>query len=347
MAQAEPRPAAQPEPPKPEKPVERGNLPNFVATLSLSENGPALEEFEALWRLVPLETSEATTIPEDRTGSSYAVEAPPGLYRLTARLGAATVVRDIMVEPGKDARPRLVLNAGIVTVVPKRIQTDEKADERIEVELRGSAGARDRGQGETSYVVPAGTVGITARLGKAEVVETIALKPGETLRHELVVNVARLRGRAMLAEGMAPISGDSVKFSVQPEDRAHQRGSMAHAYGGKAMVLRADRYVLRAKYGKVLAQSPAFALAPDEDRTVDVILNAGYMSVSDPGAIRIHVRAGEGMENAGREVSRGRGPDFRELLPAGRYIARLVYGENQQKELPFEIIAGKETRLAP
>jgi Ca-activated chloride channel family protein len=321
--------------------------PNLVASLSLSENGPALAGVaaDAYWRLVPLEDVGGGALPGAGSGATYSVRAPAGMYRIDVRLGAVSVEQDVLLKKAEKTDLRIVLDAGIVEVIPKRVESDPAADETIRVELRGVNGARDRGTGAGTYVMPAGVIDITARLGKAEGQDRFDLYAGDRIQREVALNVATVIGRVLLSTGGEAIETGDAKVAIQTEDGATRRGAVNKTYGVRPMLVSAGRYVMKAQVGKAEAQSQAFELEPGEDRMVDIILEAGRLEVNAPGAYRISVRGATGEEQSGRELARGRGPDFAEVLPVGSYLLSLTYADGGAAERPFSISAGEDTRL--
>lgn len=324
-----------------------GQPPNLVATLALSENGSVLTgaAADAYWRLVPLEDVGDGPLPEDGTGSVYSVYAPAGLYRIDVRLGAVSAEQDVLLKEGSETAMRIVLEAGIVEIIPKRVESDPEADETISVELRGAGGARDRGVGTASFVMPAGVIDVTAKLGKAKGEDRFELYPGDRIQREVALNVATVIGRVLLSTGGAPVETGDAKVAIQTEDGAARRGAVNKTYGVRPMLVSAGRYVMKAQLGQAQAQSQAFELEPGEDRMVDIVLEAGRLEVSAPGAYRISVKAGPEDVEAGRELARGRGPEFAEVLPVGSYLLSLTYANGGEAEQSFSIAAGKDTRL--
>lgn len=339
------RPASEP---GPEQPAVQTEIPadvNFVASLALSEESADLDQAEAIWRLIPLDNSGSETLPEEGTGAVYAVVAPTGLYRIRVRLGAVSAERDVTLVAAKRTTVRMVLNAGILTVVPKRMTADKAADPQISVELRGAQGARERSRGKSRFIVPAGRVDVTVRLGKAEAEESLELRPGDIISRELALNTATVTGRILLTMDGKPVETREAKFDIRTEAGDTRRGAIEKTYGARPMLVSAGRYVLRARLGQAQAQSQGFALKPGEDRTVDIVLEAGRLNVSAPGSYRVSVIAGPKSLEAGREVASGQGPDFAEVLPVGDYFLALAYEGGKESRHSFRIAAGKATKL--
>lgn len=319
--------AETPPPPAPDRP--EAPLHRLLATASLAEGGPVLEADVLGWSLYPVDGEGKAarrplgTVYEPRFFS----DAPAGRYELEARLGPVTRRIKVELRDGERLDVHLVMQAAAITVVPLRQRGDAEADGEINVKLRVGR-TRDSGYGQGLFFMPAGEVQITARLGKAELTRTRVVAAGEALREEIVMATGRIAGVVHLAEGAPAMSANAVRVSVHDAARfaAGRRNDITSAAGGAMLDLPEGRYVLGARAGRAQVFTEPFDLVAGEVRAVTLILEAGMVEITAPGARRIEILGGPGHASEGRRVSRQTGESLSDILPAGQYLARASYG---------------------
>ncbi len=339
--------AAAPEPePKPEPAALDVNL---RASATLSDGGePIGGRADVRWDLWKLDAGGQPAKRSVTTyGTAYETLQAPGLYRLGVRYGKATAETDVELKSDEITDVSLNLNAGILTLTGRRAEGAEP-DKKIrwDVGLPNGKDVTNYG-GQVSFVVPAGSRTLKARLGKATVEETVELAAGQRLEKDVIIATGRLVAFALYAED-GPEVGKDVRFDVMgaQKDIAGKRKDYGTNYGdGVAFDLPPGDYVLQARAGRAIAETEV-TVKGNERVEPRVVLNAGVIAISAPGGDRIDILGAE-KDISGRQASFGTnyGEGWQTVLPQGDYVIRIRKKDKSTAEGSASVRAGQRTEV--
>ncbi|MFN3281185.1 MAG: vWA domain-containing protein [Tabrizicola sp.] len=347
VAVAEPEPQPVPEPPPP--PVALAE--NVDPLLYLAEGGPepgdelASEAYFDFFAIAPdgtVATETATTIYGRSKGA-----LPPGRYRMRTTLHEVVVSQEVEIGPASDlSQPVAVLDAGILNLT-LRPAPGADPDPDAYWEIRGPEDVSDYGYQRAFRVFPAGEYGLNARLGPAELSQSVVIEAGKTTDLDLVIGVGLAAVEARYTEGMKVEGGDHFVEIFQAKtaiDGSHK--SMGYGYGaGLTFDLPAGDYVAVVRLGAAEAEVP-FSVKVGERTDITVPLNAGVAAFTSPGDEFIEVLAAKADINGNRaSLTYGYGPAFQTTLPAGDYLVT-IRKDDKRAEFPLTVKAGERTELA-
>ncbi len=341
--------AAAPEPEPEPKPEPVSLDVNLQAVATLSDGGdPISGRADVRWDIWKLDASgQAEKRSTTAYGTVYETLQEAGRYRLGVRYGKATAETDIELKSDQLTEVSLNLNAGILTLTGRRAEGAEP-DKKIrwDVGLPDGKDVTNYG-GQVTFVVPAGSRTMKARLGKATVAETIELAAGQRLEKDIIIATGRLVAFALYAEG-GPEVGKDVRFDVMgaKKDIAGKRKDFGTNYGdGIAFDLPPGDYVLQARAGKAVGETEV-TVKGNERVEPRVVLNAGVIAISAPGGDRIDILGAEKDIN-GRQKDFGTnyGEAWQTVLPEGDYVIRIRKKDKSTAEGPASIQAGQRTEV--
>jgi Ca-activated chloride channel family protein len=338
-----PEPEAIPEP-EPEPAAEY----NIVPTVALSEDSDDLgndsgNAYEVYRAGASGERGEYVSTDYGRWRGNL----EPGAYVVVARVGYAETEQAVTIEEGTVAEPHFVLNAGRLIVRPRPSEGAAVPD--------GAATVVDYpGDGDTTMygtangVFPAGDQLVTVSIGQGSVTETIVLAAGETIEKDIVIGVGRAVLNAFYTQGMK-IEDGGVAFEVLKAAKAidGSRESVTYSYGAdSAYDLPAGDYVALATMGAAKAEAP-FTVAVGARVDVEVVLDAGVLSIAAPGASSIEIlSAAKDIQGNRKSFSFAYGEEHQTTLPAGDYVARRELPDSGgSAEAPATVKAGERTEV--
>lgn len=344
VTEAAPEPTPEPEPaPEPAKPEF-----NFRGTASLTEGGPALEDNDLRWELRPMDA--AGNVSKKRAaggyGAVYEAAVPAGEYELLTRLGQIRIRQGITLTEEEQSVLNVSLDAGIVTVMPRRTPGGEVEGE-IRIKLM-NGDFQDGGYGEGRFYVPAGTVTLTGRLAKAETRESFELAAGETVSREVIVGAGVIVATALYAEGGPDVETGDIRYRVfeAKADLKGNRKQLAGTYGSQPMELPVGDYVVSARLDKAEVMSAPITVKAGERTDVQLVLGAGVAAISAPGGYRIRVFGKKNMQGERDQIAGDYGDAYQITLSAGAYMARVTYEEDRTPvEKEFTVVAGERVEV--
>lgn len=326
---AEPEPAPEPEP-VPE-PAPAALAYNFSPKMTLSAGGELVPNVGQSWKLSDAATGEGVLtdygLPE--------ITVPPGTYKVVAQIGQAIVEQTVTITADELAAPVFVMNAGTILVRPRGSEGGP-IEELAGVNFTNASGLNTTEYGETEIVLPAGDVNIAVRLGEASVEQPVDLAPGQRLEFDIIAGAGLAVVDAYYVEGVIMNSTEhSVEIAEAKTALDGSRRSITTAYGpGEQFTLPPGDYVAIVTQGIASAETP-FTVKVGERVDVPVILNAGVLYVTAPGAYSIEVLDGK-VDLAGNRKSRTF--EYNEVLtliaPGGEY--QIIATRN---EVPTEATA--------
>lgn len=309
---------------------------NVVTDAVLFDGGPSLGDSAAVrWDFYK---TDATGQRSDvNAGGSYdatfEAKLPAGRYVGVAALG--NIVREIPfeVKDGATARPRASFNAAELTVIPRRNAGGEvEAQARTEI-TQGSF--TESVYGETRTFVPSGKITLSGSIGPARIEETLDVKAGETLRHDLIIPSGVVIAKATYAKDGKAVETDDIRFEAlsAKETLDGTRQSINGTYGiGKVMEMPVGDFVMSARLGNVTVQQP-FTVTAGKRTELTVNLDAGVLAVNAPGAERIDILAiTKDLQGTSEEISGRYATKHQETLHPGDYSIRVSYDKKTNRE---------------
>ena len=276
-------------------------------------------------------------------GTTFTVTLKPGRYLLSYNKDMVTAETVVDVKEGEVIDRELVLNAGVLTarVVPEE-GGEVDGQGRFDIEANGADGG---GYGEGTFVVPAGDIHLTARLGSAGAEADLKLAAGETIEHTIVAGVGVLIVNAVYAEGGPAVESGEMRVDIFSAKKALDgtRKDFGGGYGpGDQYKLPPDEYVVRVRLGMAVAELPVTVTGGESTEAV-VNVNAGVLSVSAPGAYRIEVfSAKPDLQGKREEFAGNYGEELQVTLPPGEYAAvALAQGGEVIKEVAVTVKAAE------
>ncbi|TDH39148.1 VWA domain-containing protein [Pseudohoeflea suaedae] len=323
-------------------------IDNVKIRVLLAE-GAADYDLNGRWDVFAIEDgAPASSSIEGGYGTEVTTTLAPGRYRLTYSKDMVSKDIELDVKPGERIDRDLVLDAGVVTV---RVLPDDGAETdpsgRFDLENKN---ARDGGYGEGTKIVPAGEVRISASLGKAEIEETFALEPGETVRKDMVLGIGILKIDAVYAEGgpQADASGLRVDVMSAKKSLDGKRRHIDGGYGpGNRFKLPPGDYMVTASLGNAAVEQ-AVTVTRGEMTEAVANLDAGVLFVTAPGAYRIDIfEAKADLEGKRRQIDGAYGEEFQTVLHPGDYIAVATMGDSQglKRERPATVAAAEREEV--
>lgn len=334
VAAAPPEPEPEPEPAPPAF--------NLRATASLSEGGPDMDG-GLRWDLYPIEDGAVAKRPLERKRQGvFEVSAPEGDYELLLRAGQIERRLRLALSEDEAIEPHVVLDAGYLTVRPMRKEGGD-VDGSIRVDVEAREDVTVKGRGERRFLLPAGPVHVHARQAKARAEVEAEVVAGEARRVDIVVGSGVLYPTALYAEGGPPVE-TSIRFDVlgAEADIAGKRERWGRVRGTRVLDLPAGEYILNARLQGAEVQSEPFTIRPGARTEVEVILSAGVVAITAPGARRLDILGPPDIRGERDRIERGRGEEMLYTLPQGRYVVRVEYPDDRApSETEFEVTAGQ------
>ena len=336
----EPKPAPAPEPAKVEF--------NLVPTLTLAEGNPDITtDIGQSWVLYKANPDGSRGDYVSTEYGAWKGNAEPGRYVLVAKVGHVEREQAVTIEAGKIAAPHYVADAGTLIVRAHASEGSEIADgAAIQVKYPGDGTTTYYGQ--MKAVFPAGEQEITVEVGEGTATEKVTLKAGETIEKDIAVGVGKAVTNAFYAEGKKVDSGGLVVRVFKAEKNLDgQRDDVSTSYGpDQKFDLPPGNYVVVAKMDEATAETP-FTVKVGEKTDVNVVLNAGVLSVDAKGAKEIEVYgAKKDIEGKRQPFGNSYGETHQSTLPAGDYVVVAIRGDDNVKtEAPVTVKAGERAEV--
>ncbi|WP_421403986.1 hypothetical protein [Agrobacterium fabrum] len=315
---------------------------NVVTDAVLFDGGPSLGNSDKVrWDFYKADRTGART--DTNAGGSYdatfEAKLPAGRYVGVAALGNVTRDVPFEVKDGSIARPKVNFDAAELTVVPKRSAGgDVETQAKTEI-TKGDF--KDSVYGQNTVFVPAGEIVLTGTIGPARAQETLAIKAGEKISHELVIPSGVVIAKAVYAQGGRAVETDDIRFEAMSakETLDGTRQTISGVYGtGKMMEMPAGDFVMRARLGKVTAEQP-FTVTAGQRSEITLNLDAGVLAITAPGAERIDiVETTKDLQGTQKEISGRYGTKHQETLHPGDYSVKVSYDKKSGRD-PKEITA--------
>ena len=343
-AAPEPEPAPEPKPTRPEF--------NVAVRAMLSADGPIVEDGgSVLWefRVINDAGKVEKKVVHRRYAAEHMVSLEPGRYMMRTRLGKIDLEREIDVSADAVFDEDVILDAGIVEIVPKRKADDSDAtkDARVEVFF---GKLKDGAYGRASFYVRAGEVKLHGKIGKAVAEEMITIAAGQSVSRDLVIASGVVIPSAVYADGGPAVETNDIRFTIRTAkaDLNGKRKNINGKYGaGGTIDVPAGEVVMHARIGRVEVTSEHFTVKGGEATEASVNLNAGVLAVTAPGANRyVILSAKKDINGKRKRIAQGNGAEWQETLPTGNYVVEVAYqGDKAKKQAEVTVPAGERTEL--
>jgi Ca-activated chloride channel homolog len=341
----EPAPTPEPEPaPQPAK-VEHNIIPAAV----FAEGGDPIttDVYNGLvWEFYAIAgdgtRGERLTTEYDQ----YKGNQPAGDYILVAKAGMAQAEQKISLTDDSVAKPVIVLNAGLINVIPYASEGGEpNGDATVNYKFPGGDTTN---YGPNKVVLPAGEQTITVTIGEGSVAETFTLNAGDKLEKKIVVGTGSVVANATYVEGMMVEDGGlTVEIFKAAKKIDGSRDKISYGYGANSKYeLPPGDYVLSAKLAGAKGETP-FTVKVGELVEPVVMLNAGVLKAVAPGNDAWRIESGKPKIDGSRDTfDYGYGPEFQTTLTAGDYvIVTRKSGSDEDKLTPVTIKAGERLEV--
>ena len=332
-------PATTPEPAKPEF--------NFIPTAVLAEGGAPVTDGNAweIYKAKPDGTRGETVTTEY---GAYSGSLEPGDYIVVARDGEARVEQKVKIEAGQVYKPVFVLNAGTLILHPRPNQGADIADGAAVVVAYPGADVPPTYYGDTKIVVPAGDEKITVTIGAGSMTETITLAAGQTVEKDMIVGVGHVVINAFYTAGGDKAEGSGVGFQIYKAKKKTDgtRDEASYGYGADSKFdLPAGDYVAVATVDLAVVEQP-FTVKVGESQDLKVVMNAGMLAISAPGASKIEIfEAKKDMNGSRKSVGYAYDQKFQPTLPAGDYVIVAERSDKGSKESAVTVKAGERAEV--
>ncbi len=342
IAEPDPVPAPAPAPP-PKAALEINLAPTVVLAPGIAKpdgnSGVA-------WEIYPL---AADGTAGERLTTEYndmKILLDPGAYRLIARIDAVEVAQDLTLVADTLAMPELVLNAARVTLTPRGSEGGA-VDASASLNLTNATGMSTTNYGATTLYLPAGEATLLARIGEASVTETLSLTAGQIVERDVIIGsgVAAIEGyyvEGVLIEG----SSHAVQVLAAKKSLDGARKVIATNYGaGRTVDLPPGDYLAAVTIGAAHAEVP-FTVKIGERVEVAVILNAGVIGVTAPGATSIEILDGKPDLNGNRTSLSFEYVEQTNLTaPAGEFLV-VASRDGVMVEQTVTVVPGERSEVA-
>ncbi len=203
------------------------------------------------------DTEAGDTAEIGRSTLSHAVfHVPAGAYRLTARHGLANIDIPVRVSAGADSRVEAVMNSGTVALSARAVEDGPMmSGATFLVFKNGEPGGQQEvvrsRLAEPKFDLPAGQYRVAAVLGLARVEKDIAVGPGETQKHNLVLDAGGVRLASVLAGNGAQLDRNLLYriYGQSPKDGAPNQELIATTVATPTLFLPSGRYRIESQYG--------------------------------------------------------------------------------------------------
>lgn len=339
----EPEPAPRPQPePTPPPPLA---TPNFTPTVLLAAGAtPVDANNDIRFTLTPVPADGSPAGPAqvyDGVGSNV----PPGRYRMQTRLGPVTAQQDIDIPPSGIAAPDVILNAAAVTLRP-RIGPNAAVEATTITKITGPDGFFAEFIGEVSTWLPAGTHTVTATLDAVSTTLPLTIAAGGTVDQDIFISAAVIVPKVFYIPEM-PVADATLQIDiVGARPNVDGTRTLVSSRTGRDPVfyLGAGDYVAIAYLGLAQQETP-FSIALVQRTELPIILNAGVLSATAPGADHLVIKAPPDIGGNSAPGVRITGDVTLVTMNAGPHILQAAFGD-QIVEASFTITPGARTEVA-
>jgi Ca-activated chloride channel family protein len=346
VAEPEPEPAPEPPPPPAPEALAENVDPVLLLVAGAAEPDERLAQ-DGIFTFTPLGSDGAPAGEDSTIYGRTKGSLPAGSYRMVTELHEARVEQVVEIGPAAElSTPTAVLDAGVLNLT-LRPAPGSDPDPDASWEMQGPNEVSDYGYGTAFRVYPAAEYALKAKLGAAEVNQSVVIEAGKVTDLDLVVGVGLAVVEAAYAEGVKVEGGDHfVEILEARKDLDGNRKSVDYTYGaGASFDLPPGDYVAVVTLGEARAEVP-FSAKVGERVDILVPLNAGVAAFAfgDSNTFLEVFGAKKDINGNRAAFGYGYGPEWQSTFPAGDYVA-LVDFAGTKTETAFTVKAGERTEL--
>lgn len=341
---AEPVPTPDPEPVSVPEPAALEF--NFAPRLTLKDGGEIITDAGQTWDIYRAAGDGQRGERIDTIYAQPEATLDPGTYILVGRLDQAEVEQQITVTADTLTAPTLVLNAGTLIVHP-RGSDGGAVDPSYPVQVTNAAGLDWTNYGETRAVVPAGDIKVQVRVGQASAEQSTEIAPGQTVELDIIAGAGLAVVDAYYVEGVRLENSQHAVEIVRAEKALDgSRTSITTSYGpAQEFTLPPGDYVALIRQDAATAEA-AFSVKVGERVAVPVVLNAGVLFVSAPGAISFEILdAKKDLQGNQTMLAFGYTEDTTQVMPGGDFVVRVKRDGDVFSEVTVTVIPGERIEV--
>lgn len=337
----------EPAPPPPE-PAEPGK--NVKGEIEMAEGVAVAKPYESpVWEFFKSVNGERGDHVTTEYGPKIAAAIPePGPYILRVSDDAASLDVPFSVEQGKPVELALSFEAGVLSLKGMMDDKTPIAKDSGVWELSSTGGEHlSTKYGATaSFMAPAGTYKLKLSVENAEAEQEVTVTAGKTTDITMSLGAGMIEASAVYTAG-GEKTGDSTALELRKGEAAldGSHEGLRTEYGSSAQFsVPAGKYIVHAQADYAVGDAEV-EVKPGQAVKVEVVLNAGFLSVTAPGAGQIHVYEGKkSLSGERKEVTWEQSDSFNKALNAGTYhvVAQDANGA-PLAEKDFEVKAGERT----
>lgn len=300
-----------------------------------------------------------TTKPPEPVFTARAAQSdlvlPAGNYRIVAADGLAVKQEDVALAAGDTKTIEFVLGAGRLELSSVTREAGDTLDGTTFILSIDDPDAPEGRREVTrtaaprpSFVLPAGTYYVTAKLGAAEVKERVAIGTGDVVKRAIALNGAWTSLTASVDAALVA-TDSTVTFRIVGKGKDAQEMARVNAQiGGKPaeIFLPQGAYRFEAAIGHLNVTGQIEAeITPQQPAAISVPIAAGELTVL-PSGEQASAVGWDLRDSEGRVVQRSAASRTQKklLLAPGRYIVRIESGDNRIDK-PVELKAGERHSL--
>ncbi|WHA40608.1 hypothetical protein CFBP5477_012380 [Agrobacterium larrymoorei] len=319
----------------------------------LFKGGPSLGDSDKVrWDFYKADSTGGRS--DDNVGGAYDAtfeeKIAPGKYVAVAALGNITREIPFEVKDGAVAELKADFEAAQLTIIPKRSADSPEPEPQSRVTVTQGSFS-DSVYGPKDIYVPAGELKLEGRIGPARAEETISVKAGDIISHDLIIPSGVVVTNAVYKEGGRKVETDNIRFEALSTEETldGSRETITGTYGpGKIMQMPAGDFIMRARLGKVTVEKP-FSVKAGQRTDLTIDLDAGVLAVNAPDADRIDImEITKDLQGTQKEISGRYGTSHQETLHPGNYSVKVTYDKKTQrdpKEVNAVVTASERTEL--
>ncbi|MGL5010525.1 MAG: vWA domain-containing protein, partial [Paracoccaceae bacterium] len=336
-----PSPAPEPEPSPDPAPVP--STPNFAPIVRLAPAAAPLDANSGLsFTLTPVAPDGTPDPAAARTYDGNASIVPPGAYRMQTRLGVITTTQDLIIPATGTAAPDITLSAAAVALRP-RIGPAAAVETTTAITISGPVTATFKGEAATW--LPTGEYTVTATLDAVTTTIPLTITAGEDVDRDIFISAAAVVPKVFYIPDM-PVADATLQIEiVAARPNADGTRTLISSRTGRDPVfhLGAGDYVAIAYLGLAQQETP-FSIALVQRTELPIILNAGVLSATAPGADHLTIKAPPDIGGNSAPGVRITADTTLVAMNAGPHILQAAFGD-QIVEAPFEITPGARTEV--
>ena len=338
-------PAPEPVPvPKPSKPAQLKI--NFAPKVLLAPGVAKPDDTSQVnWEIYAINPDGSTGDRVTTEYNDFKGYIEPGRYRLITTLDSTQATTDITPTADTLSAPEVVVNAARVILHPKGTEGGE-IEPDASLNFTTTSGVNTTFYGDTRVYLPAGEVTLTAGLGLASQTETLTLTPGQLLEKDEIIQVGLAAIEGYYVEGMV-IEGTAHQISIRSAKKNidGSRENLTTAYGtGNQTKLSPGDYIAYVELGAASAEVP-FSIKAGERTDVAVILEAGVLAFTAPGASEVQIFSAKKDINGNRKsVFHNYNAEDQTTLPGGDYTI-VISKDSTETETLATVKPGERTEI--